>query len=418
MLASSDLGTRRSTTTFGIAAWTAVFVFVGPLFAATAESNVDNGLTVSRLRCQYLVDPAGIDATEPEPELDRHVATPRRDAECLSNPCRLVACEAGHGRRRFVGQRSRRVRRDFRYPLCGPPTQIARTLLLACPHLGRSGPTFAVEQAGNLVRGSPRQRRLERQVDRRRHRERRRSTCRPRRRRLDLDRQRRSRPGERVFYKKWSLPTGVAIKSAWLTAVGGEITSFYINGHEVVQTMFAPEPMHVDVRSQLQARRESLQHDGPPRGRRSCRWLCQTRHHARDRVSNCAYHRRPMARRGRAKGDGRKPRQEGQRQTNMGRWPLRRRTLGHSAGQRLATEPPHYLRKEFSVKGDIKQAVLSVTALGWADVYLNGQRVSDDLFGSGWTEYKKRVYYRTYDVTSLLRQGENAWGADPGRRLV
>ncbi len=42
---------------------------------------------------------------------------------------------------------------------------------------------------------------------------------------------------------------------------------------------------------------------------------------------------------------------------------------------------------------------------------LNGHRVSDDFFTPGWTDYNKRVYYRTYDVTRLIRRGGNALGA-------
>ena len=44
-------------------------------------------------------------------------------------------------------------------------------------------------------------------------------------------------------------------------------------------------------------------------------------------------------------------------------------------------------------------------------MHLNGQRVSDDFFTPGWTDYTKRVYYRTYDVTKLVRRGDNALGA-------
>ena len=54
---------------------------------------------------------------------------------------------------------------------------------------------------------------------------------------------------------------------------------------------------------------------------------------------------------------------------------------------------------------------LYATALGIFDVHLNGQRVSDDYFNPGWTDYTKRVYYRAYDVTSQLRAGDNALGA-------
>ena len=45
------------------------------------------------------------------------------------------------------------------------------------------------------------------------------------------------------------------------------------------------------------------------------------------------------------------------------------------------------------------------------DVYMNGARVSDDRFTPGWTDYTKRVHYRTYDVTKRLKSATNAVGA-------
>ena len=50
-------------------------------------------------------------------------------------------------------------------------------------------------------------------------------------------------------------------------------------------------------------------------------------------------------------------------------------------------------------------------ALGLYETYLNGQKVGEDYLAPGWTDYNDRVQYQTYDVTSLLRQGENVWGA-------
>jgi len=41
---------------------------------------------------------------------------------------------------------------------------------------------------------------------------------------------------------------------------------------------------------------------------------------------------------------------------------------------------------------------------------MNGKQVSTDVFAPGWTDYSKRVYVQTYDVTSLLQQGKNAIG--------
>jgi alpha-L-rhamnosidase len=77
----------------------------------------------------------------------------------------------------------------------------------------------------------------------------------------------------------------------------------------------------------------------------------------------------------------------------------------------LLLPPPSYFRKEFSVTKKIWRATLYATALGTADFYIDNHRVSEDRFTPGWTDYTKRVHYRAYDVTSLLRPGANAVGA-------
>ena len=76
----------------------------------------------------------------------------------------------------------------------------------------------------------------------------------------------------------------------------------------------------------------------------------------------------------------------------------------------LDLPPPPYLRKEFSAQKTVAKATLYATALGLYETYLNGQRVGEDYFTPGWTDFFYRVYYQTYDVTALLRQGINAWG--------
>ncbi|MCE5185572.1 MAG: glycoside hydrolase family 78 protein [Planctomycetaceae bacterium] len=73
--------------------------------------------------------------------------------------------------------------------------------------------------------------------------------------------------------------------------------------------------------------------------------------------------------------------------------------------------PARYLRKEFALDKPIKQAYLYTTALGIYQVAVNGQHVTDDYLSPGWTDYRKRVYYRTYDVTKSLQHGTNAMGA-------
>ena len=69
------------------------------------------------------------------------------------------------------------------------------------------------------------------------------------------------------------------------------------------------------------------------------------------------------------------------------------------------------LRHEFDVKTSVKSARLYATALGAYEMFLNGKPVSADKMAPGWTDYRERVLYQTYDVTALLKQGENALGA-------
>ena len=73
--------------------------------------------------------------------------------------------------------------------------------------------------------------------------------------------------------------------------------------------------------------------------------------------------------------------------------------------------PAVYLRTGFRADRSVSRAILYATALGIVDMYVNGQRASDDYFTPGWTDYTKRVYYHAYDVTRLVRRGDNALGA-------
>ena len=73
--------------------------------------------------------------------------------------------------------------------------------------------------------------------------------------------------------------------------------------------------------------------------------------------------------------------------------------------------PPPYLRKEFTLKHAVKKATLYATALGIYEVSINGRRVGRDVLAPGWSDFRHRVRYFTYDVTDLVKRGENAVGA-------
>ena len=74
------------------------------------------------------------------------------------------------------------------------------------------------------------------------------------------------------------------------------------------------------------------------------------------------------------------------------------------------SRPSPYLRKDFSSDKKITSARVYVTALGLYELFLNGQKVSTDLFTPGWTSYKNRLQYQTYDVTTLVKE-KNTIGA-------
>ncbi|MCV9387400.1 glycoside hydrolase family 78 protein [Reichenbachiella ulvae] len=70
------------------------------------------------------------------------------------------------------------------------------------------------------------------------------------------------------------------------------------------------------------------------------------------------------------------------------------------------------LRTEFEAKGKkLSKARLYVTARGIYEMYLNGERVGDDYFNPGLTQYNKTHMYQTYDVTEMVSDGANALGA-------
>ena len=67
-------------------------------------------------------------------------------------------------------------------------------------------------------------------------------------------------------------------------------------------------------------------------------------------------------------------------------------------------------RRDISVRHKVRQALVFVSGLGHYELHLNGENVTDRLLTPGWTNYRKRVFYNTYDVTERIRQGKNALG--------
>ena len=70
-----------------------------------------------------------------------------------------------------------------------------------------------------------------------------------------------------------------------------------------------------------------------------------------------------------------------------------------------------YLRKEFALSKNIREARLYISGLGQYSAYLNGQEVApDEILKPALSDYRKRVYFNAYDVTDMLKKGNNAIG--------
>ena len=91
-----------------------------------------------------------------------------------------------------------------------------------------------------------------------------------------------------------------------------------------------------------------------------------------------------------------------------------------NAGNKLTmgyADPSHgaltMLRTEFATEQGkaVKKAKLYATAMGSYELWINGQRMGEDWFTPGDSQFREVMGYHAYDVTSLLKNGQNAVGA-------
>lgn len=83
----------------------------------------------------------------------------------------------------------------------------------------------------------------------------------------------------------------------------------------------------------------------------------------------------------------------------------------HKERNQLHLPPARYYRSTFTPRKKIVRAIAYASALGIYELQVNGRRVGDAYFAPGWTDYRKRIYYNTYDLTPFLSAGKNAIGA-------
>lgn len=73
-------------------------------------------------------------------------------------------------------------------------------------------------------------------------------------------------------------------------------------------------------------------------------------------------------------------------------------------------DPMPGFKKIINLKKPVRSARLYITGAGYFEAYLNGQKVGSDMLSPGWTNFDKRILYRTYDITRQLDPGANSVG--------
>jgi len=73
-------------------------------------------------------------------------------------------------------------------------------------------------------------------------------------------------------------------------------------------------------------------------------------------------------------------------------------------------KPAPYFRKVFSLHKKIRSARAYIAVAGLYELYINGHRIGDHRLDPMYTRFDRRNMYVTYDVTSELKDGDNALG--------
>lgn len=70
-------------------------------------------------------------------------------------------------------------------------------------------------------------------------------------------------------------------------------------------------------------------------------------------------------------------------------------------------DPAPLFRRKFSLSALPKEAKLYFQCKGFADLYLNGKPVTDEVLHSPTSDYSRILWYQVYEVSHLLQAGEN-----------
>lgn len=75
---------------------------------------------------------------------------------------------------------------------------------------------------------------------------------------------------------------------------------------------------------------------------------------------------------------------------------------------------PFYAVRYFSLPEDVTQAYLSVAATGQYVCRINAETADESVLNGSWTDFHKRIHYRTFSIASRLQKGYNSISIEVG----
>lgn len=94
-----------------------------------------------------------------------------------------------------------------------------------------------------------------------------------------------------------------------------------------------------------------------------------------------------------------------------GRWIGFDRAFPWDREDKFSRLSARYFRKDFKADKEIKNATAYIIGLGLYELYINGQKIGDQVLAPTPTDYNKNVKYNVFDVTKAIKKGENSIGA-------
>ena len=78
------------------------------------------------------------------------------------------------------------------------------------------------------------------------------------------------------------------------------------------------------------------------------------------------------------------------------------------------TGDPFYALRFLETGKKLKNAYCSAAATGQYELRINGKLPDDSVLNGSWTDFHKRIHYRTFEVTALLKEGRNCLSMEAG----